>query len=99
MGGSVGVGGWMLSAAVSRHDSAGNSRPLAHGRNSPLPLPPAAPAGRRTAEKIAAGLIIVMVQSGRTVSLVAKYRPPMPIMAVVVPKLKSTALGWELEGE
>ena len=34
----------------------------------------------RTAEKINAGLIIVMVQSGRTVSLVSKYRPPMPIM-------------------
>ncbi|KAL4459021.1 hypothetical protein ABPG75_013886 [Micractinium tetrahymenae] len=53
----------------------------------------------RTAEKINAGLIIVMVQSGRTVSLVAKYRPPMPIMAVVVPKLTSTWLGWQLEGK
>lgn len=53
----------------------------------------------RTAEKINAGLIIVMVQSGRTVSLVSKYRPPMPIMAVVVPKLKSTKLGWQLEGK
>ncbi|PRW57674.1 Pyruvate kinase [Chlorella sorokiniana] len=53
----------------------------------------------RTAEKINAGLIIVMVQSGRTVSLVAKYRPPMPIMAVVVPTLKSTRLGWKLEGK
>ena len=41
----------------------------------------------------------VMVQSGRTVSLVAKYRPPMPIMAVVVPTLRSDALGWKLEGE
>ena len=39
------------------------------------------------------------VQSGRTVSLVAKYRPPMPILAVVVPKLSSTRLGWQLEGE
>lgn len=53
----------------------------------------------RVAEKISAGLIIVMVQSGRTVSLVSKYRPPMPIMAVVVPKLKSTKLGWQLEGK
>jgi hypothetical protein len=41
----------------------------------------------------------VMVQSGRTGSLVAKYRPPMPIMAVVVPTLRSDALGWKLEGE
>ncbi|KAI3434821.1 hypothetical protein D9Q98_002878 [Chlorella vulgaris] len=53
----------------------------------------------RTAEKINAGLIVVSVQSGRTVSLVAKYRPPMPIMAVVVPKLKSDALGWSLDGK
>lgn len=53
----------------------------------------------RTAEKINAGLIIVMVQSGRTVSLVAKYRPPMPILAVVVPKLSSSDLGWQLEGK
>ncbi|KAL4434114.1 hypothetical protein ABPG75_000555 [Micractinium tetrahymenae] len=53
----------------------------------------------RTAEKINAGLIMVMVQTGRTVSLVAKYRPPMPILAVVVPQLKATQLGWRLEGK
>jgi hypothetical protein len=43
---------------------------------SPAYLIPCAPclrcAWRRTAEKIHAGLIVVMVQSGRTVSLVAK---------------------------
>ena len=53
----------------------------------------------RTAEKIDAGLIIVFAQTGRTVSLVAKYRPPMPILAVVVPTLKSSQLGWQLEGK
>ncbi|KAL4446774.1 hypothetical protein ABPG77_008018 [Micractinium sp. CCAP 211/92] len=53
----------------------------------------------RTAEKINAGLIMVLVQTGRTVSLVAKYRPPMPILAVVVPQLKATQLGWRLEGK
>ena len=64
-------------------------------RTCALPL---APPPCRTAEKINAGLIVVMVQTGRTVSLVSKYRPPMPIMAVVVPQLKSTRLGWHLEG-
>ena len=53
----------------------------------------------RTAEKIDAGLIMVLAETGRTVSLVAKYRPPMPILAVVVPTLRSSKLGWMLEGK
>ena len=53
----------------------------------------------RTAEKINAGLILVLAQTGRTVSLVAKYRPPMPILAVVVPTLRSSNLGWQMEGK
>ena len=53
----------------------------------------------RTAEKIDAGLVIVLAQTGRTVSLVAKYRPPMPVLAVVVPTLRSSRLGWQLEGK
>ncbi|KAL6782750.1 hypothetical protein ACKKBG_A07985 [Auxenochlorella protothecoides x Auxenochlorella symbiontica] len=53
----------------------------------------------RTAEKIAAGLIVVLTASGRTISLVAKFRPPMPVMAVVVPTLKSDRLRWRLEGK
>lgn len=40
-----------------------------------------------------------MTQSGRTASLVAKYRPPCPILAVVVPTLRSNGLGWQLEGK
>lgn len=45
-----------------------------------------------------AGLIIVYASSGRTASLVAKYRPKMPILTLVVPHLKSSALKWELQG-
>lgn len=52
----------------------------------------------RTADKINAGLIIVYANSGRTASLVAKYRPKMPILTLVVPHLKSSALKWELQG-
>lgn len=38
------------------------------------------------------------VPSGRTAHLVAKYRPPMPILTLVVPRLVSDALHWKLEG-
>ena len=51
-----------------------------------------------TIYKMQAGLIIVYASSGRTASLVAKYRPKMPILTLVVPHLKSSALKWELQG-
>eukprot|EP00891_Asterochloris_glomerata_P008068 jgi/Astpho2/8068/e_gw1.00120.16.1_t len=52
----------------------------------------------RCAEKIQAGLIIVYANSGRTASLIAKYRPTMPIVTLVVPTLKSNSLSWDLSG-
>jgi hypothetical protein len=45
-----------------------------------------------------AGLIICYAGTGRTASLIAKYRPTVPILALVVPHLKSKGLSWELEG-
>ena len=51
-----------------------------------------------TMRDMQAGLIIVYASSGRTASLVAKYRPKMPILTLVVPHLKSSALKWELQG-
>lgn len=36
--------------------------------------------------------------TGRTASLIAKYRPTMPILALVVPRLRSRGLAWDLEG-
>lgn len=36
---------------------------------------------------------------GRTAQLVAKYRPPMPILTLVVPRLVSDTLHWRLEGK
>ena len=47
---------------------------------------------------VQAGLIICYAGSGRTASLVAKYRPNVPILTLVVPQLKSKGLAWELEG-
>lgn len=46
-----------------------------------------------------AGMIICYAGTGRTASLIAKYRPSVPILALVVPRLKSKrGLAWELEG-
>lgn len=53
----------------------------------------------RAATKVDASLIIVYTHSGQTASLVAKYRPPMPILTLVVPTLQSDGLKWSLEGK
>ncbi|KAK9824152.1 hypothetical protein WJX72_008125 [[Myrmecia] bisecta] len=52
----------------------------------------------RAADKVGASLIIVFTQSGQTAELVSKYRPPMPILTLVVPQLRSDKLTWRLEG-
>jgi pyruvate kinase len=57
-----------------------------------------AAAAVKTADKVAAKLIIVVTYSGRTAALVAKYRPMQPIMTLVVPYLKRDGLKWVLEG-
>ena len=45
-----------------------------------------------------AGLIVCYAHTGRTASLVAKYRPTMPIMALVVPEVKAAMGRWDLRG-
>uniref|UniRef100_A0A061QK13 Pyruvate kinase n=1 Tax=Tetraselmis sp. GSL018 TaxID=582737 RepID=A0A061QK13_9CHLO len=52
----------------------------------------------RAAEKVRAKLIVVFTNKGRTARLVAKYRPPMPILTVVIPYLTTDRLKWKLIG-
>ncbi|GAX81790.1 hypothetical protein CEUSTIGMA_g9218.t1 [Chlamydomonas eustigma] len=52
----------------------------------------------RAADKVQAKLIVVYTHTGQTAELVAKYRPPMPILTMVVPHLVSDGLKWKLEG-
>mmetsp|Transcript_33774 Transcript_33774/g.60980 ORF Transcript_33774/g.60980 Transcript_33774/m.60980 type:complete len:646 (-) Transcript_33774:934-2871(-) len=52
----------------------------------------------RAADKVAASLIVVYTHTGKTAQLVAKYRPPMPILTLVIPQLVSDQLHWKLEG-
>ncbi|KAK1311139.1 hypothetical protein QJS10_CPA08g01274 [Acorus calamus] len=48
----------------------------------------------RSASKVTAAVIVVFTTSGRASRLIAKYRPPMPVFAVVVPRLKTNSLKW-----
>ena len=52
----------------------------------------------RAADKVAARLIVVFTQTGRAARLVAKYRPTVPILSVVVPKLHTNGLAWAFTG-
>ncbi len=50
------------------------------------------------AAQVQASLVIVFTHTGQTAELVAKYRPPVPILTLVVPNLVSDSLKWRLEG-
>jgi pyruvate kinase len=52
----------------------------------------------RAAEKAAARLIIVFTDTGLTASLVAKYRPNVPILTLVVPRLVNVNMQWKVMG-
>ena len=53
----------------------------------------------RAAEKVAAKLIIVFTDTGLTASLVAKYRPSVPILTLVVPRLINENMRWKVRPE
>jgi pyruvate kinase len=57
-----------------------------------------AAAAVKTAESVSAALIVCLTHTGRTASLVAKYRPSQPILTVVIPYLKRDGMKWVLEG-
>jgi pyruvate kinase len=52
----------------------------------------------RAAAKIKASVIIVFSSSGRAARLIAKYRPDMPVLTVVIPKLTTNQLKWTFTG-
>lgn len=58
-----------------------------------------ASAAVRGANKIDASVILCFTQSGRTPRLVAKYRSPIPILTMVVPKLSQEGIKWRWSGE
>ncbi|KAH7680556.1 Pyruvate kinase protein [Dioscorea alata] len=52
----------------------------------------------RAAIKVKASVIIVFTSSGRAARLIAKYRPTMPVLSVVIPRLKTNQLRWSFTG-
>ncbi|GAB2213006.1 hypothetical protein Droror1_Dr00021017 [Drosera rotundifolia] len=48
--------------------------------------------------KVKASIIVCFTSSGRVVRLIAKYRPTMPVLSVVIPRLKTNQLRWSLSG-
>ncbi|RDX99707.1 Pyruvate kinase 1, cytosolic, partial [Mucuna pruriens] len=52
----------------------------------------------KAAIKVRASVIICFTSSGRAARLIAKYRPTMPVLSVVVPQLKTNQLRWTFTG-
>ncbi|EPS70224.1 pyruvate kinase, partial [Genlisea aurea] len=71
-------------------------------KSTPLPMSPLeslASSAVRTAYKAEAKLIVVMTRGGTTAKLVAKYRPAVPILSVVVPVLSTDSFDWVISDE
>eukprot|EP00252_Welwitschia_mirabilis_P010002 TRINITY_DN2301_c0_g1_i1.p1 TRINITY_DN2301_c0_g1~~TRINITY_DN2301_c0_g1_i1.p1 ORF type:complete len:528 (+),score=104.18 TRINITY_DN2301_c0_g1_i1:113-1696(+) len=52
----------------------------------------------RAAIKVKASVIVVFTTTGRAARLIAKYRPTMPVLAVVIPRLTTNSLKWHFTG-
>ncbi|RDY02856.1 Pyruvate kinase 1, cytosolic [Mucuna pruriens] len=52
----------------------------------------------RAAIKVKATIIICFTSSGRAARLIAKYRPTMPVLSVVIPRLTTNQLKWSFTG-
>lgn len=66
-------------------------------KTAPMPMCPLeslASSSVRTANSAKASLILVLTKGGTTAKLVAKYRPSMPILSVVVPEIKTDSFNW-----
>lgn len=69
---------------------------------APIPMSPLesmASAAVRTANCINASLILVLTRGGTTAKLVAKYRPSMPILSVIVPEITTDSFEWSCSEE
>nr|AIZ68206.1 Pyruvate kinase, cytosolic isozyme isoform 1 [Albuca bracteata] len=71
-------------------------------RATPLPMSPLeslASSAVRLANKAKATMIVVLTRGGTTAKLVAKYRPAVPVLSVVVPVLMTDSFDWMVSDE
>ncbi|XP_059428767.1 pyruvate kinase, cytosolic isozyme-like isoform X2 [Corylus avellana] len=71
-------------------------------KTAPIPMSPLeslASSAVSTAHCIKAALILVLTRGGSTAKLVAKYRPSMPILSVVVPEIRTDSFEWSCSDE
>ncbi|KAL6640432.1 hypothetical protein ACP70R_021555 [Stipagrostis hirtigluma subsp. patula] len=52
----------------------------------------------QAAIKVKASVIICFTSSGRASRLISKYRPTMPVLSVVIPRIKTNQLRWSVTG-
>ncbi|KAK5771772.1 hypothetical protein PVK06_048014 [Gossypium arboreum] len=70
--------------------------------SAPMPMSPLeslASSVVRTAESINASLILVLTRGGTTAKLVAKYRPSVPILSMIIPEITTDSLEWSCNDE
>jgi pyruvate kinase len=71
-------------------------------KTAPIPMSPLeslASSAVSTAHCIKAAIILVLTRGGSTAKLVAKYRPSMPILSVVVPEIRTDSFEWSCSDE
>ncbi|KAL9386159.1 hypothetical protein Peur_019283 [Populus x canadensis] len=71
-------------------------------KHSPVPMSPLeslASSAVRTANSVQASLILVLTRGGSTAKLMAKYRPGLPILSVVVPEIQTDSFDWSCSDE
>ncbi|KAK9129099.1 hypothetical protein Syun_017896 [Stephania yunnanensis] len=71
-------------------------------KSAPVPMSPLeslASSAVKTANSAKASLILVLTRGGSTAKLVAKYRPAMPILSVVVPEITTDSFNWSCSDE
>ncbi|KAF3943332.1 hypothetical protein ACB098_08G142300 [Castanea mollissima] len=71
-------------------------------QHSPVPMSPLeslASSAVKTANSAKATLILVLTRGGSSAKLVAKYRPGMPILSVVVPEMTTDLFNWSCSDE
>ncbi|KAG5237830.1 pyruvate kinase, cytosolic isozyme [Salix suchowensis] len=73
-------------------------RTVKHAGDAMSHLESIASTAARAAVKVKASVILCFTSTGRAARLIAKYKPIMPVISVVIPRLKNNQLRWTFTG-